>query len=144
MTLGPIEVLVIGFPENRFNGHIVPEVQSLVDRGIIAVVDGLFIQKDEAGDVVVVEFEQDDLDEHLSMFKTLIVDGVKELISDDDVAQLAADLAPNASAAVLVFEHTWAKPFRDAVVESGGVLMSNIRIPGLVVEEVLAAVASLD
>jgi hypothetical protein len=38
-----------------------------------------------------------------------------------------------------VFEHKWAKPFRDAVVDSGGVLVANFRIPGVVADEVLAA-----
>ena len=66
------------------------------------------------------------------------------LLADDDVTQLTAGLAPNSSAAILVFEHTWMKPLRDAVVESGGVLAANFRVPGAVVEEVLAAVAALE
>lgn len=146
MTLGPIEVLVIGFPDNTFNGSIVPQVQSLIDRGIIAVVDAVLIRKDEGGEVTFIEFEQSgiDADPALGAFHALMAAEVRELISEDDVAQFAAELEPNSAAAVLVFEHTWAIPFRDAVVSSGGVLLSNIRIPGLVVEEVLAAVASLD
>ena len=144
MTLGPIEVLVVGFPGNKFNGRIVPEIQALIDREIIAVVDGLLIQKDENGDVTVVEFEESGIDQNVAALGALCSDALADLISSEDVDEFAAALEANSSAAVLVFEHTWAKPFRDAIVESGGILVNNIRIPGLVVEEVLAAVASLD
>jgi len=144
MTLGPIEVLVVGFPGNKFNGRIVPEIQALVDREIIAVVDGLLIQKDENGDVTVVEFEESGIDQDVAALGALCSDALADLISSEDVDEFAAALEANSSAAVLVFEHTWAKQFRDAIVESGGILVNNIRIPGLVVEEVLAAVASLD
>ena len=54
------------------------------------------------------------------------------------------DLEPDSSAAVLVFEHTWAKPLRDAIVDAGGVLAANVRIPGPVVEEILASVPDED
>jgi hypothetical protein len=144
MPLGPIEVLVIGFPGNQFNGRIVPEIQGLIDREIIAVVDGLLISKDADGDVTVIEFEESGIDQNLAALGELCADAVADLISSEDVDEFAAALDPNSSAAVLVFEHTWAKPFRDAIVDSGGVLVNNIRIPGPVVEEVLAAVASLD
>ena len=144
MALGPIEVLVVGFPGNQFNGRIVPEIQSLIDREIIAVVDGLLIKKDVNGDVTVVEFEESGIDQNVAALGALCADAVADLISSEDIDEFAAALEANSSAAVLVFEHTWAKPFRDAIVDSGGVLVNNIRIPGLVVEEVLAAVASLD
>ena len=57
--------------------------------------------------------------------------------------EFAEALEPGDSAAILVFEHTWAKPFRDAIVDSGGVLVANVRIPGMVVDEVLAELAEV-
>jgi hypothetical protein len=72
------------------------------------------------------------------------MDRLDSLISDEDVAELAADLEPNSSQAILVFEHTWAKPLRDAIVDSGGVLANNFRVPGLVVEELLAELAAAE
>jgi hypothetical protein len=66
------------------------------------------------------------------------------LISDEDVEELAASLEPDSSEAILVFEHTWAKPLRDAIVASGGVLADNFRVPGMVVDEILDALAELD
>jgi len=144
MTLGPIEVLVIGFPGNRFNGQIVPEITSLIERGIITVVDAVMIQKDESGDVSFIELEQTDVDDPaIGAFAGLIHGGTNDLVSDEDLDEFAADLDVNSSAAVLVFEHTWSKGFRDAVVASGGVVVRDLRIPGMVVEEVLAAVEAL-
>jgi hypothetical protein len=60
--------------------------------------------------------------------------------SPEDVAELTDSLPPGDSAAILVFEHTWALPLRQAVVASGGVLAASLRIPGAVVDEVLATV----
>jgi hypothetical protein len=142
MTLGPIEVLVIGFPENKFNGKIIPELLALIEQDIINVVDGLLIKKDDDGTVEFIEFDQTGLDDSLSEFKSLLADTVHDLVSDEDVDEFARGLAPGSSGAVLVFEHTWAKPFRDAIVDSGGFMVANFRVPGLVVEEVLAAAAA--
>ena len=58
MALGPVEVLVFSFPGNQFNGEIIPELERLTAAGIITVIDGVFVTKDDAGDVAFVEFEQ--------------------------------------------------------------------------------------
>ena len=54
------------------------------------------------------------------------------------------ELEPNSSAAIFVIEHTWAKPLRDAIVGSGGVLMADVRIPAVAVEELLVELAAGD
>ncbi len=141
--LGPIEVLVVGFPGNRFTGGILPELEALVEAGTISIVDGLFITKDAAGDVTFVELDQIDENEDAAALGRFIGSSL-DLLSDDDAAEFAAALEPNSSAAALVFEHTWFKPLRDELIGSGGVLVANMRIPGLVVEEVLAAVEALE
>ena len=51
MSLGPIEIIVVGFPENQFTGEIAPALANLVESGIVRIVDLVFITKDEAGDV---------------------------------------------------------------------------------------------
>jgi hypothetical protein len=137
MGLGPIEVLEIGFPGNRFNGAILPELERLIEAGTIALIDGLFVLKDADGEIEFLEFDQLDANDDAAKLAGL-VDQLDDLISDEDVAELAAGLEPDSSAAILVFEHTWAKPLRDAIVDSGGVLAANFRVPGMVVDEVLA------
>lgn len=140
MTLGPIEVIVAGFPGNRFNGKIMPALQSLVDRDIVSVVDGLLIMKDNEGVITFVELEEIDANDDAAALAGLL-DQTDGLLSDEDVEELATALEPNSSAAALVLEHTWAKPLRDAIVDSDGVLIANFRVPGLVVQEVLDALA---
>lgn len=137
--LGPIEVLTISFPGSRFNGKIIEHVRSLTDQNIINVVDGLLVKKNEAGDIELVEFQQPDLEEDVAPLATLFGDAVYDLISEDDVAELAAGVEPGSSAAVMVFEHEWAKALRNSIVDSGGVVVSDLRVPGPVADEVLAA-----
>jgi hypothetical protein len=140
MTLGPIEVIELAFPGNRFNGEILPELERVVADGIIGIVDGLFVRKDADGTVTFLELDEVDPNDDVGRLARL-VDRLDDLISDEDVEELAAGLEPDSSAAILVFEHTWAKGFRDAVVASGGEMVANFRIPGMVVDEVLAALA---
>jgi hypothetical protein len=73
-----------------------------------------------------------------------LLDQLESLLSDEDVEELAAGLDVDSSAAILVFEHTWAKPLRDAIVGAGGVLAANFRVPGLAVDELLDELAALD
>jgi len=143
VALGPIEVLVIGFPENRFTGGILPELERLVDADTISIIDAMLILKDEAGDVEFIEIEQLDENHDAAALKRFVGQSI-DLLSDEDAEGFAEALSPGSSAAVLVFEHTWFKPLRDELVDSGGILIANMRIPGLVVEEVMSAVAELE
>jgi hypothetical protein len=143
MALGPIEVLVVAFPGNEFNGQIIPELERLVESDTIALIDGLFIRKDADGTVTFVEFEEagggDD-----AMKLVELMNQLDSLISDEDIDEIAAGLDPDSSAAMLVFENTWAKPFADAIVESNGVMVTNFRVPRVVVDDVLGALAEID
>ncbi|GAB3606559.1 hypothetical protein GCM10027413_19680 [Conyzicola nivalis] len=143
MPLAQIEILTLAFPGNRFNGQILPELAKLVEDGTITIIDGLFVGVDPNGDIGYTEFDELGVGEEAAALSEL-VDRFDELISAEDVLEIAAGLEPNSSAAVLVFEHTWQLPLRDAIVGSGGVLLDSVRIPGRVVDDVLAAVAELD
>jgi hypothetical protein len=134
--LGPVEVLVVRFPGNQFTGEIAPALAALVEQGTIRVIDLLFVTKDDAGDVE--GFELTDVaDEPAAAFAGLVHESTG-LLSEEDVVDLGEDLEPNSSAAILVFEHTWATRFRDAVLDAGGELVTNVRIPKETVDEVLA------
>jgi len=143
MALGPIEVLVISFPGNRFTGAILPELGRLIEANTISVIDALLITKDGAGEVTFVEFDELGLDDDVKALAALF-NQADALISDDDVNEFAEVLDLNSSAAVLVFEHTWAKPLRDAIVASGGLLALNLRVPGAVVDEIVAELAAAE
>ena len=60
MTLGPLEYIVIGFEGNRFNGEIAKEIGKVVDKGIIRIVDAVFITKDIDGEPTIVEIDDKD------------------------------------------------------------------------------------
>lgn len=143
MALGPIEVLLIGFPGNQFNGEIIPEIQRLIEGNIISLVDALLIVKDDNGEVTFSEFDEEGGNEDATRLAALI-DQIDELISEEDVDILAGGLEPNSSAAILIFEHTWSKPLRDAIAASGGVLAAQFRVPGPAIDQLLAELAAAE
>ena len=125
MGVGPIEYIVVGFPGNKFNGEIAPELAKLIDGGMIRILDLVFIGKDDNGEVVAFEFDQ--LDE-LAAFADLEGE-VGGFLNEQDIEYAAAALEPGSSAALLVWEDRWAAPFAEAIRDSGGVLLEGARIP---------------
>ena len=88
MAIGPVEYIIVGFPGNKFNGEIAPELGKLVESGTIRILDLVFITKDADGNVGAVEFEDHD---DVALFNAL--DGeVGGFISEEDV-EYAADRA---------------------------------------------------
>lgn len=63
MSMGPLEYLVVAFPDGRLNGDIVPSLKRAVDDGTIRVIDLVFVRKDADGNVTEVELEDLDLAE---------------------------------------------------------------------------------
>ncbi len=84
MTLAPVEVVVVAFPGNQFSGKILPELQRLLDAGTISIVDGLFLRKDENGDVTFIEVDEVGTDEGVAELAALF-DRFDEMISDEDI-----------------------------------------------------------
>ena len=136
MSLGPIEMIVVGFPENQFTGEIAPALADLVESGIVRVVDLVFIAKDDDGNVAAVELNE--LDTQVSDAYTNLIDELDGLIGEEDIEDFGDQLEPGSSIALLVVEHVWAKSFADAVANSGGVLLESIRIPREVIDELTA------
>jgi hypothetical protein len=133
--MGPIEILIVGFPGNQFSGEIAPALAELVETGQIRVIDLVFVAKDGEGDVVGVELS--DIDPAISAAFQPSVDEPSGLLAEEDIEDIGIALEPNSSAAILLFEHVWATKFQQAVVDSGGVLIDSIRIPKAVVDEVV-------
>ncbi|MEV4615899.1 DUF6325 family protein [Kitasatospora sp. NPDC049258] len=137
MDLGPVEYVVIAFPGNRFNGEIAPELQRLVGNGTVRILDLTFIKKDADGAVSYLELEALEPDEAL-VFRD--IDGeIEGLFSEQDLAQIAEELVPDSSAALLIWENSWAATIAGAVRRAGGVLLEHERIPAPVVEQALEA-----
>ena len=137
MDIGPVEYLILGFPGNMFTGQIVPELAKLIDSGLVRIIDLTFIIKDADGQVDVVEY---DAVEELAAFAGLDAE-VGGILTDEDVAYAAEALEPNSSAALLIWEDTWATPFAEAVRNANGVILEGARIPREVIERALDALA---
>lgn len=133
--LGPVDWIVVEFPGSKLTGEIAPILTDYVERGLIRVLDLLFLKKDADGSFEA--FEATDLEDSeigaLRAFETEIA----MLLSEQDVEDLAAAIEPGSSAAVLVWENLWAAPFGAAVRHAGGQLAASGRIP---IQAVLAAI----
>jgi Family of unknown function (DUF6325) len=124
---GPIDVVVIGYPPGaRATGESVPIFLELVDRGVIRVLDALFVRKDADGSVS--SFDLGDLDEDTAGDLTAFAGATTGLLGDDDVALVAGELEPGGAAVMIVYENRWAAPFIGAVRRNGGVLIAQERI----------------
>ena len=119
-------------------GEALPHLIDLVDRGLIRILDLAFIAKDEDGSVAALEIA--DLGDEVAEFAAF--EGASSgLLGDDDIAEAGNALEPGTSAALLVFENSWAAPFAAAVRRSGGQLVASGRIP---VQDVLAALDAVE
>jgi uncharacterized protein DUF6325 len=133
IEMGPIDYLLVEWPGRQPNGEAAPYLVDLVERGLIRILDLTFIAKDEDGSVSGLELSDlGDGAAELSVFEG----ASSGLLSDDDVDEAAAALEPGTSAALLVYENSWAGPFAAAVRRSGGQLVASGRIPA---EDILAA-----
>jgi uncharacterized membrane protein len=131
--MGPIDYILVEWPGRQPNGEVAPHLVDLVERGLIRILDLAFIAKGEDGAVAAVEIT----DVGGEVRELAIFEGASSgLLSDDDVEEAGNALEPGTSAALLVFENTWAAPFASAVRRSGGQLVASGRIP---VQAVLAA-----
>ena len=130
VELGPIDYLLVEWPGKQPNGEALPHLVDLVDRGLIRILDFAFIKKEEDGSVIQLEIA--DLGDEI-----LVLEGASSgILSDEDTSEAAQALENGTSAALLVYENSWAAPFASAVRRSGGQLVASGRIP---VNEIIAA-----
>lgn len=135
MAYGPVEMLVVKFPGNQFTGELAPALQDLVDTGLIRVIDLLFVLKDSDGAVLV--YEQNGWGDEVAAIFEPLVQPDDELLSQDDAESIGVLLEPNSSAAVLLFENSWAANFVQALRNANGELIMNARIPAAVIETIV-------
>jgi hypothetical protein len=124
--MGPIDYLVIEWPDRQPNGEAAPILVDLVDRGLIRVIDIAFLAKDDDGSVTTLETSP--LAEASESLKEL-AGASSGLLSEEDAQEAGNALEPGTSAAILVYENRWAAPFAAALRRSGAQLVANGRIP---------------
>ena len=134
--MGPVDYLVIEFPECHPIGENVPLMVDLVDRGIIRILDLVLLKREFDGSVSVLALADADGD---GEWDYSVFEGVSAgLLGQDDVDETAQALEPGRSAVLLMYENRWAAPLAVALRRGGAQLVAGGRIP------VQAILASLD
>ena len=130
--MGPVELIVIKFPGNKFTGKVAPALRELVDQGTVGIIDLLFATTDEQGNIAVLELSDLDGDTQTELDKVIV--DLTGLLTHDDARVMASKIGPNSSIAVMLFENRWATKFRDALLEADGELVLSERIPKDIVD----------
>jgi uncharacterized membrane protein len=143
MAIGPVQLVVLGFPHPNFHGEIIAELERLRESDTVRVIDSLVVYKDKDGELEVEHLSnlsQDEAIELGSKVGALIglgiegeqgmekgamagaeaaADGV-QAFSDEDAWDVIEDIPNDSAAALILLEHHWAVPLRDAVFRAGG------------------------
>ncbi|WP_207218928.1 DUF6325 family protein [Pengzhenrongella frigida] len=137
--IGPIDYIVVEFPGSRMTGEGLPMLVDLVDRGVIRILDLVFVKKELDGTLSGLELADLDRDGSLDL---AVFEGVSSgLIGPDDVEEAGTVLEPGSSAGILVYENCWAAPFAAALRRGGAQLVASGRIP---VQAILASLDDVD
>jgi Family of unknown function (DUF6325) len=136
MTLGPLEYIVIGFEGTKFDGSIAREIQKVVEKKIIRLVDVVFVGRDADGNALVIEIDAKD-DPRFAQFAPLLADRMA-LFTPEDLEMVASMLPADSAGLALLFEHRWAEDLKDAMAAAGGFLVDRVVVPPEVLAEVSA------
>jgi uncharacterized membrane protein len=143
MAIGPVQLIVLGFAQPEFHGEIIAELERLRDSNTVRVIDALAVYKDAAGEFEVEHLSTLSEDEAIELGSKVgalvglgiageegleagaeagaetAADGVP-VFSDEDAWDVLDEIPNDSAAALVLLEHHWAVPLRDAVVRAGG------------------------
>jgi uncharacterized membrane protein len=148
MAIGPVQLIVLGFSHPNFHGEIIDELERLRESDTIRVIDALAVHKDADGEIEAAHLSNLTLEEAVevgSKVGALIGLGIEgeegmeagavagaeaaadgiEVFSDDDAWDVLADIPNDSAAALVLIEHHWAVPLRDAIARAGGMRLSD-------------------
>ncbi|HEY7049644.1 MAG TPA: DUF6325 family protein [Jatrophihabitantaceae bacterium] len=125
--IGPVDYLVVEFPGSHLTGEGLPLLVDLVDRGIIRILDLVFIKKELDGTITGLALDDITADGRLEL--AVFAGASSGLVGPEDVEQAAAVLEPGSSAGLLIYENTWAGPFAAALRRAGAEVVASGRIP---------------
>jgi len=143
MAVGPVQLIVVGFNHPEFHGEIIAELERLHDEETVRVIDALAVHKDADGEIEVQHLSTLSKDEAIEVGSTIgaliglgiegeegaeegaalgaeaAADGV-EIFSDDQAWDVLEEIPNDSAAALVLLEHHWAVPLRDAIARAGG------------------------
>jgi hypothetical protein len=129
---GPRDYLLVEFPDHHVPADLVPGLSELVGRGVIRILDLIYVRKDAAGRVSWFELEVEDPTDAPSLAE--LRSGLVGLLSEDDVAGMTSGLARSSSAGLLIWENTWTAPLENTIRRAGARVLAQGRIQGVVSE----------
>jgi uncharacterized membrane protein len=161
MAIGPVQLIVLGFQQPDFQGEILAELDRLKEKDVVRVIDALAVYKDAQGEVTTLE-RSDLSDEEAAEFGAVVgaliglgmageegaeagaelgAEAAGEAFGDENDWDVVDELPNDTAAALILLEHRWAIPLRDAVRRAGGFPISDgfIHPLDLVAVGVLAA-----
>jgi uncharacterized protein DUF6325 len=137
---GPIDFVLIEFPQDRLTGEASQALVDLVESGVIRLWDLMVISKNADGSVEALELTDPSGVDGFSYFA-----GARSgLLGNEDLQEAAGAMEPGTVAALIVYENSWAIPFVAAARNSGGELIASARIPAPVVMEALESLETLE
>jgi hypothetical protein len=126
-AFGPISYLIVEFPGNKMTGEGFAILLDLVDRGVIRILDLMFVTRDSDGSMRALELQ--DID-HDGQFDLAVFAGASSgLLGESDLSEAASVIKPGSAAGILVFENRWATPFVQALRRGKAELVSAGYIP---------------
>jgi uncharacterized membrane protein len=148
MAIGPVQLIVLGFEHPEFHGEIIAELERLRESDTVRVIDALAVHKDAEGEIEVVHLSNLSKDEAIelgSKVGALIGLGIEgeegmyvgaeagaaagedgiQAFSDEDAWDVIEEIPNDSAAALILVEHHWAVPLRDAVARAGGYRISD-------------------
>ena len=139
---GPIDFVLLEFPDQEPTGEVAAALMGLTDAGIIRIYDILAVRK--AADGSVSGFEISQLGSEGDVTFAAFAGARSGLLGDDDVNEAGEVMEPGTIAALIVYENSWAIPFVDAASRAGGQLVASARIPAQDVMDALDALEPVD
>src|SRR3982750_1102339 len=141
MAIGPVQLVVLGFEHPEFHGEIIAELERLKESDTVRVIDALAVHKDADGEIEVAHLSNLTKDEAIELgtkVGALIGLGIEgeEGFSDEQAWDVLEDIPNDSAAALVLLEHHWAVPLRDAIARAGGFRLSDAFISPLDLVEI--------
>lgn len=162
MSIGPVQLIVLGFSQPEFHGEIIAELERLRESDTVRVIDALAVHKDADGEIEVAHLSNLSKEEAIELGSKIgaliglgiegeegleagalagadaAADGI-EVFSEEAAWDVLEEIPNDSAAALLLIEHHWAVPLRDAIAQAGGFRISD----GFIAPEDLVAIGLL-
>src|SRR5215472_1781238 len=131
MAIGPVQLIVLGFNHPDFHGEVIAELERLRESDTVRVIDSIAVYKDADGDLEIehlsnlTEAEAIELGSKIGALIGLGVEGEEGMEAGAEEWDVLEDIPNDSAAALILLEHHWAVPLRDAIARAGGFRISD-------------------